>query len=86
MERTKLNNMKAKDKTESQAKQILNYLLLGMKLNGMDALRMFKCWRLPARIKQIEDDFGIRAERKLVKTESGKMIAEYWITFKDFSI
>ena len=64
---------------ESQAKQILNYLLLGVSINGLEALRLFGCFRLPARILQIEKEFGIRADRKMVKVGNGKMIAEYFI-------
>lgn len=69
-----------KTQNESQAKQILNYLLLGCKLNGLEALRLFKCFRLPARIRQIEEEYGIRAERTMIKTESGKHICEYYLT------
>ncbi len=65
-------------KNDSQTTNILNFLLLGVKLNGLEALRYFKCFRLAARIHSIEKDFGIRAERRLIKTETGKMIAEYW--------
>jgi len=68
-----------KNTNESQAKQILNYLLLGMSINGLEALRLFNCFRLPARVKEIEDKFGIRPDRKMIKTHTGKHIAEYFI-------
>jgi hypothetical protein len=71
---------------ESQTKGIMNYLLLGMKINGLEALRLFKCWRLPARIKEIETEYGIKSERKLIKTDSGKYVAEYWIKQNNLSL
>lgn len=65
--------------TESQTKQIFDFLMGGSRLNGMQALTMFKTWRLPARIKEIEGTYGIRANRELILTDSGKRIAEYFI-------
>lgn len=71
---------------ESQTSNILNFLLLGVKLNGLDALRYFKCFRLASRIWSIEKDFGIRAERRMIKTESGKHICEYWFPRNKLSV
>ena len=64
---------------ESQTKQIFDFLMGGSRLNGMQALTMFKTWRLPARVLECEKTYGIRIDREKVKTESGKWIAEYCI-------
>lgn len=39
---------------ESHCKQIRQALESGKKLTGMDALNMFGCWRLPARINDLK--------------------------------
>ena len=84
---TKLNKMKAK----TQKEQIRFYLESGGKLTPMAALNFWGCFRLSARISNIKDDYLFEyyeqkpSNRKpikhihteIVKTASGKRIAEY---------
>ena len=86
---TKLNKMKAK----TQKEQIRFYLESGGKLTPMAALNFWGCFRLSARIYDINEDYNnewhqkpvptryLRKEIKteMVTTESGKRIAQYSI-------
>lgn len=58
---------------KSQNEQILNYLQKGKSLTAMDALRLFGCFRLAARIRNLKDDGKkIVSSRKHVKNQFGK--------------
>lgn len=60
----------------SQNFQILQYLKSGKSLTPVDALRLFGCFRLSARIYDLKKDgHNIRSRRK--GTLTGKHIAEY---------
>lgn len=66
---------------DSQTKQIFEYLYGTLNtLTGLQALKLFGCFRLPARIKDIEVTYGVRADRKKVKTKAGKYIEQYWFS------
>jgi hypothetical protein len=56
---------------ESHCKQIRKALESGKKLTGMDALYMFGCWRLPARINDLKKS-GVR----IAPTEMIEIISE----------
>lgn len=73
-------------KTDSQTKQIFDFLMGGSRLNGMQALTMFKTWRLPARILEAQQTYGVTIERELILTDSGKRIAEYFIPKSKLSV
>ena len=60
---------------ESQCKRIATYLNGGGILTPMDALDMFGCFRLSARIADLRRS-GYRIKTKLV-TEKGKTFASY---------
>lgn len=60
----------------TQTTKILLYLKEGNKLTGMDALNLFNCWRLGARIFQIRE-MGFNVIMKLITTNTGKVIGEY---------
>ena len=62
----------------SQTTDILKHLLKGNRLTGMQALNIFGCNRLPARIKNIEKITGKRPERKMV-LRNKKYVMQYWI-------
>jgi len=47
---------------ESQTKQILSYLKTGKSITALDALKMFNCFRLAARIADIRNDYNIKTE------------------------
>ena len=64
--------------TESQTKQIHDYLIAGNSLTALEALALFKCWRLASRIYDISRK-GIAVKREMVLTSSGKRIAKYSI-------
>ena len=60
----------------SQTQQILEHLESGRKITALDALNRFNCFRLAARIADIKA-LGHTITRKMVKVDSGKMVAEY---------
>lgn len=61
---------------QSQAKRILEYLKAGNGITPMDALDLFGCFRLGARIADIKRmGYDIVTER--VKVEGGKYVARY---------
>ena len=59
----------------SQSKQILNYLKSGNKLNPLQALKKFGCFRLGARIFDLKEQ-GHNIESTLI-TKKGKTFSEY---------
>ena len=69
-------NSKAMKTIQSQAKRILEYLKDGNGITPMDALDLFGCFRLGARIADLKKmGYDIVTER--VKVEGGKYVARY---------
>ena len=64
--------------SQSQASKILDWMLRGHSITGIEALELFGCFRLPARIADIVKQ-GFPVQSKFVTTESGKRIKAYWI-------
>jgi hypothetical protein len=65
---------------ETQCQQILGYLSRGGKLTPLEALRLFGCNRLAARVNDLRrEGFSIRTNIIPVDTSSGEMahVAEY---------
>jgi hypothetical protein len=63
-------------KKKSQNERILAYLKTGKTLTPLNALRMFDCLRLSARIYDLKwVDYNI--ETTFVKTKSGAVVAGY---------
>ena len=60
----------------NQTTKILLYLKEGNKITGMDALKLFNCWRLGARIFNIRA-MGFNVKTDLITTENGKVIGQY---------
>ena len=60
---------------ESQCKRIATYLKNGGRLTPIDALNMFGCFRLSARIADLRNG-GMKIVTKYV-TENGKTFAQY---------
>ena len=59
----------------SQNKQILNHLESGKSITPIDALNLFGCFRLGARIHDLKSEgHDIKAE---IKSINGKRFAEY---------
>jgi hypothetical protein len=64
---------------ESQNQMILDYLKQGKVITPTQALEMFGCFRLAARIYNLKDKgWPIHCERKPV--ESGKIVGHYSMT------
>lgn len=58
---------------------VLEYLKSGITLTPIDALKLFGCFRLSARIYELKDKgWPIKCERK--KVDSGKRVGHYSMT------
>ena len=68
--------METKDKIESQNRQILIALLEGDKLTPITMLKRFDSLRASARIYDLRKK-GWNVITKIIKTPSGKHVAEY---------
>jgi hypothetical protein len=63
--------------TKTQTDRILAYLKRGKPLTGLDALKKFDCFRLPARIHDlIREGHDIR---KRTVEKNGKYVKAYWL-------
>ena len=62
----------------SQERKILNYMLRGNKITGIEALEFFGSFRLPARIADIKRR-GHNVQSGFITTPSGKRVKAYWI-------
>ena len=60
----------------TQEEAILDYLRRGNTLTPLEALKLFNCLRLGARIWDLRQK-GHAIEMKVVETPSGKHVAEY---------
>lgn len=67
----------------SQTARILSHMLEGKSITAMEALEQYGCFRLSARIKDIEKQLGYapHRDRVQVKNREGKdvWVARYWI-------
>jgi hypothetical protein len=67
---------------DTQHDMILSYLMTGARLNPIDALKWFGCFKLSTRIGEIERKLNIEVKRdwKKVKSKFGvKEFKEYYI-------
>ena len=62
---------------ESQNKQIKEYLDHGNKITSLDALEMFGCMRLAARINDLKKQ-GMQIGSKTVVAPNGKRYSQYF--------
>ena len=62
---------------ESQNKQIRTHLKKGNSINAIQALEMFGCFRLAARIKDLKDR-GMVIDKAMIANKEGKHYALYW--------
>ncbi len=65
-------------KPASQTQRILTALQQGERITPLDALDRFGCFRLSARIADIEKQ-GYRVNRKMIKLCNGNRFKEYWM-------
>jgi hypothetical protein len=61
----------------TQKLQILKHLKNGNKLTAIDALKLFGCFRLAARVQDLRD-VGHQVKSRLIRI-NGKRVAEYWL-------
>lgn len=62
----------------SQRGSILIYLQAGNAITDIEALRLFQCRRLAARILELKR-MGHQIQSRMVEVMSGKRVAEYWL-------
>ena len=65
----------------SQERKILNYMLRGNHITGIEALEFFGCFRLPARIADIRKR-GFTVNSQSITLKNGKRVKDYWIEDK----
>jgi hypothetical protein len=68
--------------TISQNDSILAYLQSGKKLNPIEALNLFQCFRLTSRICDLKQR-GFNIKKQFVKVSSGKKVMSYWIDIEN---
>ena len=61
---------------ESQNKRILNYLKRGHRMTPMDALELFGCFRLAARVYDLRQE-GHNISKQIRELSNGVNVAEY---------
>ncbi len=62
----------------TQAGRILEHLRAGNRLTALEALELFQCFRLAARIHELRAQHWAIQERT-VETRGGKRVAEYYL-------
>lgn len=72
------NNINENEKSsQSQNAKIAEYLKQGNSITPLDALKMFGCMRLGARIADLKDKYNMHIISRMVVTENGKRVASY---------
>ena len=64
--------------SQSQASRILAYMQQGNRITGIEALELFGCFRLPARIADIRDR-GYEIKSETITLRNGKRVKDYWM-------
>lgn len=64
----------------SQKQAILEYLLSGKSITPLEALDLFKCFRLGARIWDLKKDGHDIQSEMIFDERNGKHYEKYWIT------
>jgi hypothetical protein len=62
---------------ESQSKMIKEYLLSGGSISPLDALKMFGCFRLGARIWDLRHKEGMDIKKETLVLDNNKRVAVY---------
>ena len=70
------------EKTESQNKQIKDWLESGKSITPLDALNLFGSFRLGARIFDLKNDYGMNIKTEMVEV-NGKRYAKYYLVNGD---
>lgn len=66
---------------DSQCKLILRYMLKGNRITALQALNLFGCFRLAARIHDLKR-FGNKVEMMIISVNN-KRVAQYYINKDD---
>lgn len=69
------------NRRESQEKKIMDHLKRGHSLTHLQALRLFGCQRLAARINALNDPRGkhkFATVKRMVVAPGGARVAQYW--------
>lgn len=64
------------ESTVSKSNAILEYMQKGNSITGIEALDLFGCFRLPARIADLKK-VGHIITSKIIKLANGKRVAQY---------
>lgn len=72
-----MNNNENPKQSQSQNARIAEYLRTGKSITPIEALNLFGCFRLGARIADIRRIYGMEIESNRITTESGKRVASY---------
>lgn len=72
--------------TLTQCKQILAHLLKGLSLTSLEALELFKCFRLASRISELRLELLIPISSEFIKLPNGKKVKKYYITKENLAI
>lgn len=70
------------DRQDSQRRQIQSWLNSGKRINPMQALEMFGCFRLSAVIYVLKYDYDMDIKTEMVYLDNGKRYAEYYLNKK----
>ena len=62
----------------TQSEQILNHLKSGHSITPIDALNLFGCFRLGARVFELKRS-GHNIHSELCELDNGKHVARYWM-------
>ena len=71
-----MNNNPNRESSESQCAKIKDWLEQGNVIDGMTALNLFGCFRLPSHICDLKER-GMKITDRWKTTESGKRVKEY---------
>lgn len=71
------DNIISNNENYSQSQQILNYLQTGNALTALDAIRLFNCLRLGARIYDLRQQGYVINSFMITDDKSGKRYARY---------
>ena len=72
------NNINENEKSsQSQNARIAKYLQEGNSITPLDALNLFGCLRLGARIADLKDRYNMHIITNMVTTSTGKRVASY---------
>tara|TARA_B110000503_G_scaffold34900_1_gene57026 strand:- start:1401 stop:1607 length:207 start_codon:yes stop_codon:yes gene_type:complete len=63
--------------TQIQKEKIKDYLESGKTITSLEALDIFKCFRLASRISELKQE-GYPVTKQMIQLDSGKYVAEYF--------